>query len=204
MSASLCLWIIVKGEAVRSRFSFFNLRNDRRVHAALGDELGALPVHLDKQALARFVDKGDRAEHDAYMTVRGGDAVPAFLHLVDPWPGELSLQVQDCAGGGYAGSDFQHARLIPDYFQMNNRFFPVVVGLDERIAPAKFIVRMLQPRGPLHFRICVGDHLRSLHNELHRRRGRNTRSITVVVKAGSIPCVPIRAINMTVVNIESS
>jgi hypothetical protein len=87
---------------------------------------------------------------------------------------------------------------------MNNRFFPVIVGFDERVAPAKFIVRMLQPCRRLHFRIFIGNHLRTSIASFHRRRVRNARSSTVLVKAGTSPCVPIRAINMAVVKIESS
>jgi hypothetical protein len=122
---------------------FFDLGYNGGVHAALGDELDTLPVHLDEQALARFVDECHRAKHDAHMTALSGDTAPAFLQLADPWTGELSLQVQHRAGDGYAGGDFQHDRLIPDYFPMNNRWFPVIVGLDDRVAPAKFIMRML-------------------------------------------------------------
>jgi hypothetical protein len=60
---------------------------------------------------------------------------------------------------------------------MNNRFFPVIVGLDERVAPAKFIVCMLQPHGRLHLRICVGNHLRSLHRELSPPAARTKRAL---------------------------
>jgi hypothetical protein len=86
---------------------------------------------------------------------------------------------------------------------VNYRIVTVVVGFDERVAPAKFIVRMLQTHRRLRFLIGVGDHFPSLHNEL-QRRVLKARSITVVLNAGSSPCVPIRAIRTTVVNIESS
>lgn len=69
---------------------------------------------------------------------------------------------------------------------MNNGLFPVIVGFDERVAPAKFIARMLQTQRRSRFRLCVGDHFLGLHTELYRR-DRKARSITVVVKAGSRP-----------------
>src|SRR5262249_52736835 len=124
MSASLCLWIsaLLSVSVLRFFFFLFDFGYDRRVHAALGDEHGALPVHFDEQALARLIDECDRAEHDAHARPGGGYALPTFLKLVDPRAGELSLQIQDGARRSHADSDFQHDRLIPDYFPMNNRF----------------------------------------------------------------------------------
>jgi len=86
---------------------------------------------------------------------------------------------------------------------MNNRLFTVVVGFDERLAPAKFIVRVLQTHRRLRFRMCVGYHFPGLHKKAYRRLLK-ARSITVVVKAGRSPCVPMRTTKTAVVNIESS